>query len=121
MHTLATYEGDKVKMLFEAEQFYRLRLLNLILEVLEGSPDNELYEKLEQMNKNFRFYYNCIEKENIMYLLTKEFRMLKSAQNSNKKYARLLHTRNMAFLAGILNEDRSIKHFWPQIDIRPNT
>jgi hypothetical protein len=107
MQALANYTGDKGKMLFEAEQFYRLRLKNLILKVLNGKPYQQLHEQLEQMDKNFRFYYKCIEKEDIMYLLTKEFRMLKSAQNSNKKCARQLHTRNMAFLAGILKEDHS--------------
>jgi hypothetical protein len=107
MQALSNYQGNKAKMLFEAEQFYKLRLKGLILEVLNGRINETHYEKLNQMDQNFRFYYHCIEKDNFMYLLTKEFHAFKLAKGSIIKEPIVFHAVKMAFLAGILKEDRS--------------
>jgi hypothetical protein len=107
MRALANYKGDKVRMLIEAENFYKLRLKDLILEVLDGEMYGALLGRLKQMNQDFRFYFSCVELKNLKYLLTKEFHAFKSAEGANEKEAMQIHIGRLAFLAGILKEDRS--------------
>jgi hypothetical protein len=107
MRALAIYQGDKAQMLFEAKNFFDFQLKRLILAILSEPRDEELHAQIIEMDRNFRFYYLCIEKENLKLLLTKEFHMLKTSLETNDKDRTEMHTENMTFLAGILALDRS--------------
>jgi hypothetical protein len=105
---MATCQGDRLKeMLFEAEDFYTLRLKGLILEVLGKQNSKTLFEQIEKMYQNFRFYHQCTEKDNLKHMLTREYRMLKTAMKSNNQKWIGIHAENMTFIAGILKQDRS--------------
>jgi hypothetical protein len=107
MQLLATYQGEKDKMLIEAKNFYTFQLKDLILDLLHKSLAKELRSQIKEMNQNFRFYYQCIEKDNLKSVFIREFYkfkfFLKSATNEQVN----LCMENMAFLAGILIHDRS--------------
>jgi hypothetical protein len=106
---MATCQGGEIakrNMLFEAEDFYTLKLKGLILEVLNDLTNIELSGQIEEMYQNFRFFHQCTEKENLLPMLIREFRMFKGALKADKKLIEM-HTENMAFMAGILTHDRS--------------
>jgi hypothetical protein len=66
-----------------------------------------LCEQIEEMYQNFRFYHQCTEKENLKSMLTREFKMFKSALKADNKRLTEKHAENMTFIAGILKHDRS--------------
>jgi hypothetical protein len=106
MQSLATYQGDKMEMFEEARKFYTFQLKKLILEVVVKKNCREI-SLLKQMNRNFRFYYRCVEKDNIKLMFRGEFSMFRSLLKSSVREAFETHSENMAFLAGILMHDRS--------------
>jgi hypothetical protein len=107
MRALAIFEGDKSEMLFHARAFYELRLKNIILEVLGELQDDKLSAQLQEMDRNFWFYFLCIEKKNLKDLLTKEFHRLKTAIGKKEQKLFEVHSENMTFIDGILMHDRS--------------
>jgi hypothetical protein len=107
---LATDLRNKAQVLFEAKEFYTHRLKNLIETVLNGKHGKQyvrVQSQLKEMDRNFQFYDRCIEKENIKYLLTNEFRLFKTELETDKKVNIQIHSENMIFLVCILMYDRS--------------
>jgi hypothetical protein len=107
MQALGTCQKGKAGMLFEAQEFYTFRLKKLIEKVLDERPAKKHRALLNEMDRNFRFYYHCIEKDNIKYMLTKKFRSFKTAIKSDDSDQIKILTEDMTFLAGILLHDRS--------------
>jgi hypothetical protein len=107
MQALGTFQGDQALMLFEAEKFYTNRLKALIQELLDAHQKSREYARIKAMDRHFRFYYHCTERENIKWMITKEFHLLKLAFKTNTKKLIKKPIENMTFLAGILMYDRS--------------
>jgi hypothetical protein len=107
MQALVMHPGDKVEIWSETKKFYDFKLKKLILEVLGEQQDYIQHTHIKEMIPNFRFYYHCVEKENLKILLTKEFHMLKTALESDNIDQIAMHEGNMTFLAGMLTHDRS--------------
>jgi hypothetical protein len=108
MQSLATYQVDKAELLFVAKEFYSLRFKKLIHSIfLKDHYFDVLQKQIEEMERHFRFYYLCIEKENLKPLLTKKFRMFKAALESNDQRQVEIHSEHLIFLVGMLRQDRS--------------
>jgi hypothetical protein len=108
MEKLLTYKSldDRQELVNRAMYHFNTTLDNLIRKL--KSEDNALFAA---MPRNFLFYQQCVEGQDLKSILLGEYSVLESALESalepEDQLQIVIHTENLTFLAGALNCDKT--------------
>jgi hypothetical protein len=107
MYRFVSFKGNREELLNEARGFYTLRLRFILQKIANGKEGIIHPFQVEDLNRNFLFYYKCINRANVKSILISEFYGLKRAIKTGNDKLIDFHSENMTFLAGGLVTERS--------------